>query len=152
MEVDNSTRQMKVTVDGEVARTIPVSLGQADWPSSSGTFVIMEKFTETVFDTREEMGADGYVVDIEYAMRLTYRGEFIHATVRDGTELGNANVTHGCINMSRDNAEWLFELTHAWGDPVVVTGTSRPAEPGNGWTDWNVSWEEYQRGSALYQS
>src|SRR5690606_20125890 len=78
MEVDGDTRQMTVTVDGEIARTIPVSLGRSDYPSSSGTFVIMEKYTETVFDTREELGDEGYVVDIEYAMRLTYGGEFIH--------------------------------------------------------------------------
>jgi lipoprotein-anchoring transpeptidase ErfK/SrfK len=149
MEVDAQSRQMTVTVDGDVARTIPVSLGRSDFPSSSGTFVIMEKFTETVFDTREELGDEGYVVDIEFAMRLTYRGEFMHATVRSGDELGAENVTHGCINMSRDNAEWLFGLTHSWGDPVVIEGTSRQAEPGNGWTDWNLSWEEYQEGSAL---
>jgi lipoprotein-anchoring transpeptidase ErfK/SrfK len=152
MEVDNDSRQLIVTVDGEVERSIPVSLGRRDFPSSSGTFVIMEKFPETVFDTRDELGDDGYVVDIEYAMRLTYRGEFIHATPRSGEELGAENVTHGCINMSRDNAEWLYDLTHNWGDPVMVSGTTRAAEPGNGWTDWNLSWEEYQRGSALHQS
>ena len=150
MDVDDTTRQLTVTVNGEVERTIPVSLGRADFPSSSGTFVIMEKFTETVFDTREEFGPDeGYVVDIEYAMRLTYKGEFMHATVRSGEELGAENVTHGCINMARDNAEWLFELTHRWGDPVTVEGTTRQAEPGNGWTDWNLSWEEIQQRSAL---
>jgi lipoprotein-anchoring transpeptidase ErfK/SrfK len=150
MEVDNATRQMTVTVDGEVARTIPVSLGRSDFPSSSGTFVIMEKLTETVFDTREELGPEeGYVIDIEFAMRLTYRGEFMHATVRSGEELGAENVTHGCINMARDNAEWLFGITHRWGDPVTVEGTTRQAQPGNGWTDWNRSWEEYQQGSAL---
>jgi lipoprotein-anchoring transpeptidase ErfK/SrfK len=150
MDVDDTTRQMTVTVNGEVERTIPVSLGRADFPSSSGTFVIMEKFTETVFDTREEFGPDeGYVVDIEYAMRLTYKGEFMHATVRSGEELGAENVTHGCINMARDNAEWLFDLTHRWGDPVTVEGTTRQAEPGNGWTDWNLSWEEVQQRSAL---
>jgi lipoprotein-anchoring transpeptidase ErfK/SrfK len=151
MEVDNQSREMTVTVDGEVERTIPVSLGRADYPSSSGTFVIMEKFTETVFDTREEFGDEGYVVDIEFAMRLTYGGEFMHATVRSGEELGTDNVTHGCINMSRDNAEWLFGLTNGWGDPVVVEGTSRDVELGNGWTDWNLSWEEYRQGSALYE-
>jgi lipoprotein-anchoring transpeptidase ErfK/SrfK len=152
MEVDNASRQMTVTVDGEVQRTIPVSLGRQDYPSSSGTFVTMEKFTETVFDTREEFGPDeGYVVDIEYAMRLTYGGEFMHATVRSGEELGADNVTHGCINMARDNAEWLFGLTNSWGDPVTVEGTTRQVELGNGWTDWNLSWEEYQQGSALYE-
>jgi len=151
MDVDAASRQMTVTVDGEVARTIPVSLGRPDFPSSSGTFVIMEKLTETVFDTREEFGPEeGYVVDIEYAMRLTYGGEFMHATVRSGEELGADNVTHGCINMARDNAEWLFGITHRWGDPVTVEGTIRSAEPGNGWTDWNLSWEEYQQGSALF--
>jgi lipoprotein-anchoring transpeptidase ErfK/SrfK len=152
MEVDAGSRQMSVSVDGEVERSIPVSLGRSDFPSSSGTFVIMEKFTETVFDTREEFGPEeGYVVDIEYAMRLTYGGEFVHATVRSGEELGAENVTHGCINMSRDNAEWLFELTHSWGDVVIVDGTSRQAQLGNGWTDWNLSWEDYQQGSALYE-
>ncbi|QSB17449.1 L,D-transpeptidase family protein [Natronosporangium hydrolyticum] len=151
MEVDDATREMTVKVDGEVERTIPVSLGRDDYPSSSGTFVIMEKESETVFDTLETMGEeDGYVVDIEYAMRLTYQGEYIHATVRSGEELGNENVTHGCINMSEDNAEWLFDLTNSWGDPVIVTGTSQTAEPGDGWTDWNLDWEEIQRGSALY--
>lgn len=152
MEVDAQSRQMSVSVDGEVQRSIPVSVGRSDYPSSSGTFVVMEKFPETVFDTREEFGPEeGYVVDIEYAMRLTYGGEFVHATVRSGEELGTENVTHGCINMSRDNAEWLFELTHSWGDVVIVDGTGRQAQLGNGWTDWNLSWEEYQQGSALYE-
>jgi lipoprotein-anchoring transpeptidase ErfK/SrfK len=139
------------TKDGKVIRTIPVSLGRDEYPSSSGTFVIMEKEPETVFDTRDEMGDDGYVVDIEYAIRLTYKGEFMHATVRSGEELGTDNITHGCINMSEDNAEWLFGVTHSWGDPVIVSGTSRTAEPGNGWTDWNLDWEAYQRGSALHR-
>lgn len=151
MEVDSDSRQMQVTIDGTVERTIPVSLGRRDFPSSSGTFVIMEKYPEYEFDTREEFGPEeGYVVDVEYAMRLTHGGEFIHATVRSGAELGTENVTHGCINMARDNAEWLFEQTHRWGDPITIEGTSRQVEIGNGWTDWNLSWEEYQQGSALF--
>lgn len=151
MTVDADTRQMTVRKDGEVIRTIPVSLGRPDYPSSSGIHVIMEKFQETVFDTFEELGPeDGYRVDIEYAMRYTRSGEFIHATVRSGEELGTENVTHGCINMSRENAEWLFNLTHRWGDPVIVEGTTRTVAPDDGWTDWNLSWEEYLRGSALY--
>lgn len=151
LEADADTKQMTVTVDGEVERTIPISLGRQEYPSSSGTFVIMEKDREREFDTREELGDDGYVVDVEYAMRLNHGGEFIHATVRSGEELGADNVTHGCINMQEDNAEWLYDLTHGWGDPVIVEGTSRTADLGNGWSDWNYSWEEYQRGSALHE-
>lgn len=151
MEVDAATRQMQVSVDGEVVRSIPVSLGRSDFPSSSGTFVIMEKYTETKFNTFEELGPEeGYEVDVEFAMRLTHGGEFIHAAVSGREDiLGQENVTHGCINMARDNAEWLFELTHGWGDPVTVDGTSRPADTGNGWADWNLSWEQIQQRSAL---
>lgn len=152
LEADADTRQLTVTVDGEVQRQIPISLGRSDFPSSSGTFLIMEKFRETVFDTREELGPeDGYRVDIEYAMRLTYGGEFMHAAVPGRSDaLGAENVTHGCMNMAKDNAKWLFDLTHSWGDPVTVTGTGRQIRNGNGWTDWNLSWEEYQTGSALH--
>jgi lipoprotein-anchoring transpeptidase ErfK/SrfK len=152
MSVDAGTRQMTVRQDGEVIRTIPVSLGRSDFPSSSGTFPIMEKYREMEFDTFETLGPErGYRVDVEYAMRLTYQGEFIHADVRDGSALGAENVTHGCINMSRDNAEWLFSLTHSWGDPVIIEGTTRRYNRNNGWTDWNLTWEEYQRGSALFE-
>ena len=28
-------------------------------------------------------------------------------------------------------------------------GTDRTIEPGNGWSDWNLTWAEYQQGSAL---
>jgi hypothetical protein len=47
-----------------------------------------------------------------------------------------------------ENAEWLFNLTHL-GDPVIVKGTERQLDWGDGWTDWNVSWEQYLKGSAL---
>lgn len=152
MSVDNDGRQLTVWENGEVVRTIPVSLGRTEYPSSSGTFPIMEKKEEELFDTFATLGPDhGYRVEVEYAMRLTLGGEYIHADVRDGSDLGNNNVTHGCINMSRDNAEWLFEFTHRWGDPVTIEGTSRSWSPGDGWTDWNLDWEEYQRGSALHQ-
>jgi hypothetical protein len=35
------------------------------------------------------------------------------------------------------------------GDPVIVKGTERGLDWGDGWTDWNVNWEEYLKGSAL---
>jgi lipoprotein-anchoring transpeptidase ErfK/SrfK len=32
---------------------------------------------------------------------------------------GNANVSHGCINLSPDNAAWYYNIVHV-GDPVTV--------------------------------
>ena len=44
-------------------------------------------------------------------------------------------------------ADWLFDQTQI-GDPVTVKGTEASCD-GNGWTDWNMSWDEYVKGSAL---
>ncbi|WP_433531767.1 Ig-like domain-containing protein [Micromonospora sp. CA-263727] len=149
MTVDNKTKRMVVTRNGESIKTIPVSLGKKSTPSSSGTMVVMEKLRKTVFDTYDELGPDdGYRTKIDYAQRLTWGGEFIHAAPWSEGQQGTTNVSHGCVNVSMANGAWLFNNTKV-GDPIVVKGTERKLQLGNGWTDWNVSWDEYVKGSAL---
>jgi lipoprotein-anchoring transpeptidase ErfK/SrfK len=145
--IDNATKHLTVHENGTPIRSMPVSLGKPDTPSSSGTMVIMEKKVQTVFDTTGEPG-DQYRTDISYAQRLTWGGEFIHAAPWSVADQGVINVSHGCVNMSWADAEWLFGVTHV-GDPVTVTGTEVQLEPGNGFTAWNVPWSEYVKGSAL---
>lgn len=153
MTVDNRTKRMTVTRDGKVIRTILVSLGKTSTPSSSGTMVVIEKLKETVFDTLEELGPEeGYRTDIDFAQRLTWGGEFIHAAPWSEGQQGSVNVSHGCVNVSMKDGAWLFGQTRI-GDPVTVKGTVRKLQNGNGWTDWNMSWERYVEGSALpYES
>ncbi|PZG00161.1 L,D-transpeptidase [Micromonospora deserti] len=149
MTVDNKTKRMTVTKDGAVVKTIPVSLGKKSTPSSSGTMVVIEKLRKTVFDTFEELGPEeGYRTKIDYAQRLTWGGEFIHAAPWSEGQQGRVNVSHGCVNVSMANGAWLFANTRI-GDPITVKGTERRLQNGNGWTDWNMSWEEYVKGSAL---
>ena len=50
--------------------------------------------------------------------------------------------------MSPANAEWIYNNSHA-GDPVTVKGTEVKLEWGNGFTDWDRTWEEYVKGSAI---
>lgn len=142
ISVDNATKEMTVTQDGVVVKTIDVSLGKSSTPSSSGTMVIMEKLSHTTFDTTEELGSEGYVTEVDYAQRLTWGGEFIHAAPWSVGSQGNTNVSHGCINVSTANAKWLFDTTLV-GDPVTTAGTGRQLVSGNGWTVWNMTWEEY---------
>ncbi|MEH1097913.1 L,D-transpeptidase [Micromonospora sp. CPCC 205561] len=149
MTVDNKTKRMTVTRDGSVVKTIPVSLGKKSTPSSSGTMVVIEKLRKTVFDTFEELGPEeGYRTKIDYAQRLTWGGEFIHAAPWSEGQQGRVNVSHGCVNVSMANGAWLFANTRV-GDPITVKGTERRLQNGNGWTDWNMSWEQYVKGSAL---
>lgn len=147
MSVDNNTKQMTVYQGDQVARTIPVSLGKPSTPSSSGQMVTMSHDASTIFDTTAE-GPGGYRVQVQWAMRLTWGGEFIHAAPWSVGDQGHTNVSHGCVNMSDDNAQWLFGITHI-GDPVSVSGTEVQLRNGNGWTAWNQSWGDYIKGSAL---
>ncbi|MFJ8577379.1 Ig-like domain-containing protein [Micromonospora sp. NPDC093277] len=149
MTVENSTKRMTVTKDGKAIKTIMVSLGKKTTPSSSGTMVVIEKKEHTVFDTMEELGpVDGYRQPIDYAQRLTWGGEFIHAAPWSEGQQGRQNVSHGCVNVSMKDGAWLFANTRM-GDPITVKGTERKLQNGNGWTDWNMTWDEYIKGSAV---
>ncbi|MER7416489.1 Ig-like domain-containing protein [Micromonospora peucetia] len=149
MKVDNATKQMTVYEDGQVVRTLPVSLGKKKTPSSSGTMVVMEKKESTVFDTRDDPDpANRYVTDIDFAQRITWGGEYIHAAPWSVAQQGRVNVSHGCVNVSMANAKWLFGKTKV-GDPITVKGTERKLAAGNGWTAWSLSWSEFVKGSAV---
>ncbi|MEU6073438.1 Ig-like domain-containing protein [Micromonospora sp. NPDC047074] len=149
MKVDNATKKMTVYEDGQVVRTLPVSLGKKKTPSSSGTMVVMEKKESTVFDTRDDPDpANRYVTEIDFAQRLTWGGEYIHAAPWSEHVQGRQNVSHGCVNVSTANARWLFGKTKI-GDPITIKGTERRLASGNGWTAWSLSWSEYVKGSAV---
>ena len=153
-KVDMDTHQMRVLSNGKLQRTLPVTTGEEPkFTTRSGIKVIMEKFdakrmnSETVGIPADS--ADGYDIDnVQWAMRVTSSGEFIHAAPWSVGSQGHANVSHGCTGMSTANADWLYHMS-VRGDVVEYVGTDRTIEPGNGWSDWNLSWAEYQEGSAL---
>ena len=144
---------MRVFRNGTLARTIPITAGKPGFETRSGTKIIVEKVRTKQMDAAtigiERDDPEYYnIPDVQFAMRVTYTGEFLHAAPWSVSDQGRANVSHGCIGMSLDNARWLYEQSHP-GDLVKVTGTERQLEYGNGWTDWNVSFKEYKAGSAL---
>lgn len=147
-KINLSSKQAKVYIDGDLERTIPISAGKAGWRTRSGTKVIMEKLPVTRM-TNEMIGAsESYDLQVRYAMRITWSGEFIHAAPWNSGNFGRVNASHGCVGMSTSNAAWLFSRVQI-GDPVVMTGSGRGLEKGNGYTDWDVSWSQYKKGSAL---
>jgi lipoprotein-anchoring transpeptidase ErfK/SrfK len=144
---------MVVRIDGKVARTIPVTAGKAGFTTRSGNKVVMEKYRVKRMDARTvgiSPGDPEYydIRDVPYAHRVTSSGEFVHGAYWSESSQGEENVSHGCVGMSVKDAAWYFEQTQI-GDPIVVSGTKRKMEPGNGWTDWELSWDKYKAGSAL---
>ena len=151
-KVDVAAHRMKVFVNGSLARTMPVSAGKPGFITRSGTKVIIEKVRDKVMDAATlgipESDPEYYRLDVEYAMRVTYSGEFLHAAPWSAGSQGLANVSHGCVGMSTEDAAWLFGITKR-GDVVEVTGSDRQMTLYNGYGDWNASFEEYAEGSAL---
>ena len=151
-KVDVAKHQMKVFRNGDLLRTIQVTAGKNGFTTRSGTKVIMEKFRTKVMDAStigiDKKDPEYYRLKVQYAMRVTYSGEFIHGAPWSEGSQGSDNVSHGCVGMSMSDAAWLFDMSRR-GDVVVVTGTDRTMEPGNGYTDWNLSFDEYKAGSAL---
>jgi lipoprotein-anchoring transpeptidase ErfK/SrfK len=152
IDVDDKTKQLVAKQDGKVVKTMPVSLGKPAKPSLSGTMVIIERLDKTVFDSSTYGtpvdAADGYRTNIQFAERLTWDGQFIHAAPWSVADQGKRDVSHGCVNVSLDNGHWVYDFTKV-GDPVVVRGTSDKLTDGNGFTAWNQPWDEFVKGSAL---
>ncbi len=151
--IDDKTHTLTADLNGKV-RTMPASLGKESTPSSSGQMVIMTRKTQEIFDSSLGTGGTpvdapgGYKVLVHWTMRLTWGGEFIHAAPWSVKQQGHTDVSHGCTNVSTANAKWIYENSHV-GDPVTVKNTGSALKWGNGWTDWDVSWAAYLKGSAL---
>jgi lipoprotein-anchoring transpeptidase ErfK/SrfK len=145
--VDVSGHSMKVTRNGKTVKTIPVTTGKAGMATRNGIKVIMSR--ERVHHMRSSTvgipkgDPDYYDIKAEYAMRLTYSGEFLHQAEWSTGSQGRANVSHGCTGMSPASAEWLYNNSKV-GDVVIYKNSSRKLEPGNGYTAWNVPFSQWK--------
>jgi lipoprotein-anchoring transpeptidase ErfK/SrfK len=141
--IDAAAHQMVAYDNGQAVRVMPISTGRDAYPTASGTDLIMEKFDSFEMDSTSAgiTGADAYNVTVQDAQRLTYSGTFIHAAPWN-TQLGEANISHGCVNASNEDAAWMMDFT-LMGDPVQIVNTSEQVAPGNGWGDWNIPAAEW---------
>lgn len=154
--VDIAAHTLSMSIDGALQRTIPVSTGKPGHETRAGTKVIMEKFDAVDMDAAStgvsEDDADYYdISDVQWAMRVTNSGEFLHAAPWSVGSQGRENVSHGCVGMSTADAKWVYDRSKR-GDVVRFVNSGRPLEPHNGWTDWNIDWSDWTAGSALSSS
>nr|QZD56865.1 L,D-transpeptidase family protein [Glycomyces sp. TRM65418] len=150
--VDLETHTMTVEIDGEVAKELPISGGSgAEWEyyTATGVHLVMEKFADkTMVSPGREEGDEGYYsTDVQWATRINATGEFVHGAPWNGS-LGSANLSHGCVNASNEDAKWFYEIAQR-GDPVDVVGSPREMPWDNGWGYWVMSFDEWKEGSAL---
>lgn len=141
---------LTVAKDGKVIRTFPATSGKPGFETRSGIKVISEKVDFIVMDAASggtsEDDPEYYRMDVNWAMRITNSGEFVHAAPWSVGSQGYANVSHGCVGLSTDNAYWLYQNSRV-GDIVVVKNTGRTQDLGNGITEWNESWNQWLKHS-----
>jgi lipoprotein-anchoring transpeptidase ErfK/SrfK len=139
--IDNNTHQMTVTRNGTVEKTIPVSMGMAgdQFVTHNGTYYVSQKYDTIVMDS-STFGIPvnspmGYKVNVQDAVRLSNTGIFVHSAPWSVADQGKRNVSHGCINISPENAKW-FKATFNSGDPVIVKNSTGLYNQNDGYDDW----------------
>lgn len=149
--VDDATKSMTVYRNGEVLRTIPVSLGTEKWATPNGTYIIGDERESMVMDsTTFGLGYDqgGYRTEVEYATQMSWSGIYVHAAPWSVGDQGSRNVSHGCINVTTEAAAWFQDVVKR-GDPVEVRNTVGGVLSGyDGLGDWNIPWETWRAGNA----
>jgi lipoprotein-anchoring transpeptidase ErfK/SrfK len=132
---------------------MPMSAGQGGaWKyyTTSGVHLAMSREPVTVM-TSPGIGpgsAGYYQMTVYNTVRISNSGEYIHSAPWSVGSQGYSNVSHGCVNVSPDNAKWFIDNTLI-GDPIIITGSPRKLEPTNGWGHWQEDWKEWLKWSSV---
>jgi lipoprotein-anchoring transpeptidase ErfK/SrfK len=151
---DAGTHVMDVFVNDQLVQSYPMSAGSDDNPSHNGAHVVTELNRTRIMDSSTfgvpSDGPGGYRTEVEYAVRISNNGEFVHAAPWSVAQQGHSNVSHGCINMSTDRAAWFYDFSVP-GDVVEINNSiGPPLGPADGDIyDWTLSWDDWKAGSAL---
>jgi lipoprotein-anchoring transpeptidase ErfK/SrfK len=120
---DIDAHTFTVSIDNQVVREMPASMGKPRHPTPIGSFTALEKQASVVMDSRT-IGIplndpEGYKLTVADAVRVTWGGVYVHSAPWSVESQGFANVSHGCINLSPDNAAWYYDTVNI-GDPIIV--------------------------------
>ena len=102
---------------------MPASMGRPQYPTPVGSYTVLSKERSVTMDSSTVgipvTDPDGYLLTVDDAVRITNRGIFVHSAPWAVNSLGYENVSHGCISLSPEDAEWYYNTVNV-GDPVIV--------------------------------
>jgi len=145
---NTQTHRLQVFRNGKLTADFPASFGLESDPgrvTNSGTHVVMSKHESYSMSSEQYNYFD---VVVPWAVRISNNGEFVHGYAPSIWAQGKENVSHGCVNLSPDNAKKFFD-TALVGDPVEITGSNKQLDPTDGdYYDWAVPWNQWVAKSA----
>ncbi|WAL67241.1 Ig-like domain-containing protein [Amycolatopsis cynarae] len=153
-KADGNTDQMQIFHNGQMVKSMLISLGKDATPTHVGPHVISFKAESYIMDSCTYGLCPGqpgaYRSEEKWSERISNDGEFVHENPNSVSAQGNSNVSHGCVNLNDANAQWFFNNL-GLGDVVEVTNSGGPALPvWDLYGDWSLSWDQWQKGSALH--
>ncbi|GAB3135786.1 Ig-like domain-containing protein [Tsukamurella serpentis] len=150
--VSDKDKIIRVTRNGKLERTMPTSMGEPNNATPRGIYFLGDHNEQMIMDSSTYgvpvNSANGYRTLVDYATQMSYSGIYVHSAPWSINQQGVSNVSHGCLNVSPDNALWFLRNTKR-GDVVKVTDTTGPVLEGtDGLGDWNVPWDVWRAGNA----
>ena len=120
------------------------STGMPGDDTADGTYLTIEKANPTL------MSGPGYKnVPVYWSVRFTWSGNYYHSAPWSVGEQGFTNVSHGCVNLSPQDAQWYYEQANP-GDPITITGSPVAGKWDDGYTEWFLSWNQLLGHSATH--
>jgi len=149
---DDDTKTLSVRRNGEVVKTMPISMGKDSTPTDNGAYIIGDRYSHLIMDSSTYgvpvNSPNGYRLEVDWATQMSYSGIYVHSAPWSVGSQGRSNVSHGCLNVSPGNAIWFYDNTKR-GDIVEVINTVGPTLSGtDGLGDWNIPWEQWRAGNA----
>jgi LysM repeat protein len=111
IDVDISSHSVRAYQGDTVVRSMIVSTGIARYPTPTGRFRVYVKYLSTPMS-----GPGYYLPGVPHTMYF-YGGYALHGTYWHNN-FGHP-MSHGCINLTRADAAWLYSWTPV-GTPVVI--------------------------------
>jgi lipoprotein-anchoring transpeptidase ErfK/SrfK len=122
------------------------STGMPGDDTADGTYLTIEKANPTL------MSGPGYKnVPVYWSVRFTWSGNYYHSAPWSVGQQGFTNVSHGCVNLSPQNAEWWYVRSQP-GDPITITGSPVAGKWDDGYTEWFLTWKQLLKSSATHEA
>lgn len=156
LTADDNTKTVVIKRDGKVIRTMPTSFGKPGHDTPNGIYTIGDRVDHIIMDSSTygvpTSAAEGYRTPVDWAVQMSYSGIYLHGAPWSMWAQGNTNTSHGCLNLSPADAQWLVRNTLR-GDPVTVSNTGGETLSGtDGLGDWNIPWSTWSKGNATSNS
>ena len=126
---------MRVYDNGKLVKAFQVTTGQPNLPTPPGTWWVEGKKSPTEFKSDEPKSSPNWYppTPINYAMQFHSNGYFLHdswwrSEYGPGTNFPHQDPggtqysihgSHGCVNLSKANAEWLYGFVQLYTHVVI---------------------------------